>query len=164
MEPRGLFGVVMPLWRFNRLPVDEAKGLLRTCLDLDRWVHAVADARPYRGVDDLLEVARDAAFPFTPAELEAALAFVPVASVVPAPCDDEPLHRTQLREHLDAGVRHYQRRFGRAFLIRRDGRNDAQILVQLWERLGHDIEAEDHVLAQQVREITLASLVRMISE
>lgn len=76
-------GSGLPLRRFNRLPADEATELLWPCLTVDRWVRTVTAGRPYRRLDDLFETAREAAFPFTGAELEAALARVRHVDVVP---------------------------------------------------------------------------------
>jgi len=47
-------------------------------------------------------------------------------------------------------------------VIRTTGRLPAQILVQLWDRLGNDIDTEDRVLAQQLREIALLKLADTI--
>ena len=41
----------MDLDEFNRLPADEARSLLRPCLDVDRWIEAVAAARPSNDLD-----------------------------------------------------------------------------------------------------------------
>ena len=157
------FAFAMPLRRFNRLPTSEAVFLLGQCLSVDRWVGVVSASRPYKRLDDLFEVARDAAFPFTAAELEAALATVVPQPVIPVVRHQESEHQRWLRVQLAAGVAQYERRFGRAFLLRREGRDDAQVLVELWTRLGHDIDTEDRVLAQQVRENALAALARLIS-
>lgn len=108
----------------NRLSNDEAVERLLLCLAVDRWVWAVAAGRPYRRLDDLFETVRDAAFPFTGAELEAALATVHPVDVVPLAREFESRAQTQLREQLADGVMQYQRRFGRPFVIRRDGRSD----------------------------------------
>ena len=158
------FAFALPLRRFNRLPTSESKFLLRQCLSVDRWVDVVSASRPYKRLDDLFEVARDAAFPFTPAELEAALASVVPQPVIPAVRRQESAHQRWLRAQLAAGVAQYERRFGRAFLLRREGRDDTQVLMELWMRLDHDLDTEDRVLAQQVREHALAALARLISD
>lgn len=157
-------GSGVSLREFNRLPAEEAVDLVGQCLAVERWVRTVVAGRPYRRLDDLFEAARDAAFPFTGAELEAVLAAAdPVDVVPPAREFDSPPQR-QLREQLAAGVAQYQRRFARPFMIRTDGKSDRQVLVQLWERLGHDPDTEDRVLAQQLRENALVNLARIISD
>lgn len=121
-------------------------------------------ARPYRHLNDLFEAARDAAFPFTAAELEAALATLDPPQVVPPTRLYESPRDTLLREQLAGAVTHYRRRFGRPFLIRTEGKAPTQVLVELWERLGHDIDVEDRVLAQQVRETALLTLARLVTD
>jgi len=37
----------MSLSRFNQLDRDAVAELLRTCLNVDPWVHAIVDARPF---------------------------------------------------------------------------------------------------------------------
>jgi len=91
----GWFGSAVPLRRFNRLPRDQAAELLQTCLPVERWVRTIIDARSFRTLDDLLEVAREAAFPFTPAELEAALAHGDVPVVVPPARRSDSLPRRE---------------------------------------------------------------------
>lgn len=160
----GWFGKAVPLRRFNSLPADDAAALVRLCLPLPRWSEAVVDARPYRSLNDLYEVARDAAFPFTPAELEAAVAAVGAPAVVPPPRPGESPDEIRIREQLDSGIQHYRRRFGRPFLIRTEGRTSRQLLVQLLDRLGHDLDTEDRVLAQQLKETALLALARCVRD
>ena len=160
----GRSGSAMPLRQFNRLDPGDVDQLLRRCLAVDRWVQTVAAARPYRRLDDLFEAARDAAFPFTPAELEAALATRDPPQLVPPARPYESRRDTLLRGQLAGAVTQYQHRFGRPFLIRTEGKAHTQILVELWERLGHDLDTEDRVLAQQVRETTLVTLARRITD
>lgn len=160
----GWYGAAIPLRRFNRLPGQEAVELLARCLPVERWLQSVADARPFGQLDDLLEVARDSAFPFTPAELEAAVAALEPPSVVPPPRRGESAAEVRLRHQLSTAAQHYRYRFGRDFFITVEGKSDTQILVQLWNRLGHDPDTEDQVLAQQIRERALATLVRLVHE
>jgi len=85
---------------------------------------------------------------------------VPVV-VPPARSSDSPTE-ARVGQQLQAGVETYQRRFARPFVIRTTGRLPAQILVQLRDRLGNDIDTEDRVLAQQLREIALLKLADTI--
>ncbi len=158
-------GSAVRLRRFNQMPLDEAAELLQTCLPVQRWVGAILEARPFRHLEDLFEVARDAAFPFTPAELEAAVASysTPDVDVMAPSRRGDPATETRLRQQLQTGIESYDRRFARPFVIRTDGRLPAQILVQLWDRLGHDVDAEDLVVAQQLREIALLHLANVVS-
>lgn len=156
-------GSAVRLRRFNQMPAGEAAELLQTCLPVRRWVGTILDARPFRHLEDLFEVARDAAFPFTPAELEAAVVSYPTPVVIGPSRRDDSATEIRLRQQLQTGIESYERRFGRPFVIRTDGRLPAQILVQLWDRLGHDVDAEDRVVAQQLREIALRHLANVVS-
>lgn len=156
-------GSAVPLRRFNRLPRDSAAELLRRCLPVERWVQTIVGGRPYRHLDDLFEVAREAAFPFTGAELESALAGREAPEGLALARRGEVAADARVREQLTAGFRSYQQRFGRPFLIRTEGRPPAQVLVQLWDRLGHDIDTEEETVAQQLRELALLQLAAEVS-
>ncbi|HSN36206.1 MAG TPA: 2-oxo-4-hydroxy-4-carboxy-5-ureidoimidazoline decarboxylase, partial [Arthrobacter sp.] len=67
----------MHLEQFNAASRTEAADALRPCLDIQRWIDGLADARPYPGLEALLQAGRVAADPFTPSEIEAALAHHP---------------------------------------------------------------------------------------
>lgn len=149
--------------RFNRLRPESAAELLWQCLPVDRWVETIVDGRRYASLDDLFEVARQAALPFTGAELEAGLAGRGTPQFLSTPRGGEAVGEARIGEQLAAGFCTYEQRFGRPFLIRTAGRLPAQILVQLWDRLGHDVDTEDKVLAQQLRELALLELAARVS-
>ncbi|MET1085555.1 MAG: 2-oxo-4-hydroxy-4-carboxy-5-ureidoimidazoline decarboxylase, partial [Arthrobacter sp.] len=67
----------MHLEQFNAASRAEAADTLRPCLDIQRWIDELANARPYADLEALLEAGRRAANPFTLAEIEAALAHHP---------------------------------------------------------------------------------------
>jgi 2-oxo-4-hydroxy-4-carboxy-5-ureidoimidazoline decarboxylase len=141
----------------------DAVALLHGCLPVERWIYGVLDARPFGRVDDLLEAARGAAFPFTPAELEAAVAAYHHPVLLPTPRWSRATPSdAYVRQQIESGVATYQSRFGRPFIVRSHGRLPAEILVQLWDRLSHDVESEDRVVAQQLREIALLDLATAI--
>ena len=56
------------------LTEDELRQGLTACLNVSRWVDDVVSAGPYASLGQLLEVARDAASPLSPAEIDQALA------------------------------------------------------------------------------------------
>lgn len=49
------------------------RGRLSTCMDVPRWIDEIVERAPYPSLDDLLDVARTAADPLTPDEIERAL-------------------------------------------------------------------------------------------
>jgi 2-oxo-4-hydroxy-4-carboxy-5-ureidoimidazoline decarboxylase len=153
---------------FNSLSADEAKGLLRTCLDVPRWVDEVEEGRPYAGWPALREAAELAASRLTDAELEAALARHPrIGERAGAGHDSEHSMREQsgvdaddleTARRLAAGNAAYEQRFDRVFLIRAAGRSAEEILRELDRRLTNDDETERRETVQQLGEIALLRL------
>jgi 2-oxo-4-hydroxy-4-carboxy-5-ureidoimidazoline decarboxylase len=64
---------------------------------------------------------------------------------------------------LRNGNRAYEEKFGRVFLIRAAGRSADDILASLQTRLQNSPEAEDDVVAEQLREIALLRLEGVIT-
>lgn len=165
----------MQLAEFNRVDRTDVEGVLRPCLDIDRWVDEIVEARPFPDVPALLTFAKDAARPFTPAEVESALAHHPRIGERPqAQTTEAALSRSEqsgvdpsddgVASALAQGNREYEEKFGRVFLIRAAGRTAPEILAALHERLGHSPEQEDAIVAQQLREIALLRLEGVFSE
>jgi 2-oxo-4-hydroxy-4-carboxy-5-ureidoimidazoline decarboxylase len=165
----------MQLAVFNEADRADAAAALRPCIDVQRWVDQIADARPFATGRALLEFAREAAAPFTPEEVEAAMAHHPRIGERPAAATAEAsLSRSEqsgvdpadhaVATALAEGNRAYEEKFGRVFLIRAAGRTAPEILAALRERLGHTAEEEDTIVAQQLREIALLRLEGVIGE
>ncbi|GAA1275754.1 2-oxo-4-hydroxy-4-carboxy-5-ureidoimidazoline decarboxylase [Arthrobacter pascens] len=165
----------MKLAEFNEADRDDASAVLRPCIDVQRWVDQIADARPFASGDALLGFARDAASPFTPDEVDAALAHHPRIGERPTAATAEAsMSRSEqagvdpadaaAAEALAAGNRAYEEKFGRVFLIRAAGRTAPEILAALNERLANSPAQEDVIVAQQLREIALLRLEGVISE
>lgn len=159
----------MALESFNLSDPDQARAIIRPCVDIDRWVDAVIDARPYSNVEEVLQVAAKAAHPWTVAEIDGALAHHPRIGERANGSGRE----ASLSRHEQAGVdatddsvtaelasanRAYEEKFGRVFLIRAAGRSAPEILGALNGRLMHSPEEEVPVVAQQLREIALLRL------
>lgn len=165
----------MKLAEFNEADRDDASAVLRPCIDIQRWVDQIADARPFASGDALLGFARDAASPFTPDEVDAALAHHPRIGERPTSATAEAsMSRSEqagvdpadaaAADALAAGNRAYEEKFGRVFLIRAAGRTAPEILAALNERLANSPAQEDVIVAQQLREIALLRLEGVISE
>lgn len=113
-------------------------------------------------------MAREAANPFTGAELEAALAHHPrIGQQATGSSTEAALSRSEqadldvgddVSRRLREGNRAYEERFGRVFLIRAAGRSAEEIVAKLEARLSHDPETEDVVVADQLRQIALLRL------
>ena len=63
-----------------------------------------------------------------------------------------------VQQALREGNLAYEERFGRVFLIRAAGRSADEVLSALRERLQNDADAEDRIVAEQLREIALLRL------
>jgi 2-oxo-4-hydroxy-4-carboxy-5-ureidoimidazoline decarboxylase len=153
---------------FNRLSADEARGLLRTCLDVPRWVDELEGGRPYAGWPALRVAAEESAAALTDGELVTALARHPrIGERAGADHDAQHSEREQagvdpaddeVAQRLAAGNAAYERRFGRVFLIRAAGRPAAEILAELDRRLDNDDETERDETVRQLGEIAVLRL------
>ncbi|MET3949139.1 2-oxo-4-hydroxy-4-carboxy-5-ureidoimidazoline decarboxylase [Arthrobacter sp. UYCu512] len=165
----------MLLKDFNGASRPEIVSALRPCLDIQRWVEQIADERPFSSVEDLLNFARSAAFPFAAAEVESALAHHPrIGEVAAGESSEAKLSRVEqdsLGESSDAviaalaeGNRSYEEKFGRVFLIRAAGRSKEEILEALQARISHTANEEEPIVQQQLREISIHRLRGMMSQ
>lgn len=165
----------MQLERFNSVDRAEAINVLRPCLDIQRWVEHIADARPFGSLDSLLGFARETAEPFTPEEVASAMAHHPRIGERPkAQTTEAAMSRSEqagvnpgddgVVTALAEGNREYEAKFGRVFLIRAAGRTAGEILASLQERLTHTAEEEAVIVAGQLREIALLRIAGVISE
>ena len=165
----------MSLEQFNNAPAEDAKKILRPCLDVDRWVDEIAQARPFASLEDLLERARTAADPLSPEEIEGALAHHPrIGERAAGKSTEAGMSRSEQAgvdqqdqatiTALAEGNRDYEKKFGRVFLIRAAGRSAGEMLEALRERLGHTPEQEEPIVAEQLREIALLRLEQSLLE
>ena len=165
----------MKLAEFNSADPARAAETLRPCIDVTRWVDAVTAGRPFTSRDALLTYASQAASPFTPAEVEAAMAHHPRIGERPTAATTEAsMSRSEqagvdpadsaLAEALARGNRDYEEKFGRVFLIRAAGRTAPEILQALNDRLANSPAEEDTIVAQQLREIAVLRLEGLITE
>ena len=159
----------MHLEQFNAASRTEAADALRPCLDIQRWIEDLADGRPYLGLEALLEAGRAATDPFTPAEIEAALAHHPrIGEQARGNSTEARLSQSEqaglgeadaaVAEALAEGNRAYEAKFGQVFLIRASGRSREKILAALTTRLGHTPEEEQAIIGEQLREIAVLRL------
>ena len=165
----------MKLAEFNTADRARAVETLRPCVDVQRWVDTVAAARPFPSREALLAFAAGAAEPFTPAEVESAMAHHPRIGERPTAATTEAsMSRSEQAgvDPADAGVaqalaqgnKDYEDKFGRVFLIRAAGRTAPEILQALNERLANSPAEEDTIVAQQLREIAVLRLEGLITE
>lgn len=157
------------LTRFNALSPAQAQTLLESCAAVPRWATQIVQGRPYSDIAQVLTVARTAADPWTPAEVDAALARHPrIGERASGPEADAAHSRREqssvdtsdatIAGQLEAGNRAYEERFGHVFLIRAAGRSATEILQALAQRLGNDPDTERTIAAEQLREIAVLRL------
>lgn len=165
----------MQLAVFNALQHGDAVRALRPCLDVERWLVQIADARPFPSLQALTDIARTAANPLTSAEIRQALSHHPRIGERPtAETAEASMSRSEqagvdpadaeVARELAEGNRKYEEKFGQVFLIRAAGRTATEILAALSERLTHTADQEETIMAQQLREIAVLRLEGVISE
>lgn len=165
----------MHLEQFNSASRTEAAAALRPCLDIPRWIEELVDARPYSGLAALLEAGRGAADPFSPAEIEAALAHHPrIGERAPGNSVEARLSQSEqaglgeadavVAQALADGNRAYEEKFGQVFLIRSAGRSREEILAALNTRLAHTPGEEQTIIGQQLREIAVLRLEGLMGQ
>lgn len=165
----------MLLEEFNRTDREAVLRALRPCADIPRWCEQLADGRPYASVEALLAAAATAADTFTDDEVEAALAHHPrIGERAGGHGTEATMSRSEqsgvdpadgeVQSMLREGNLAYEQRFGRVFLIRAAGRSAQEMLANLRDRLHNDPEAEDRIVAAQLREIALLRLKGIVTE
>lgn len=159
----------MTLETFNTATREAALAEIRPCLDIARWVEELVDARPFADGQSLLEYADEAAEPFTQAEIDGALAHHPRigekakgngAEATMSAREQAGLGAStaELEAALRQGNTDYEAKFDRVFLIRAAGRDRAEILAQLRQRINNSDAEELSVVGEQLREIALLRL------
>lgn len=157
------------------IPEAELREGLQVCLHVPRWVDDVVARAPYASIAELEEIARAAATPLSPEEIDQALSTHPRIGDKPqgdsasaklskaeqsASASSDPA----LDEALANGNRAYEEKFGRIFLIRAAGRSRAEILAELTRRLTLDPAEEQAVVGEELRDIALLRLPQVFSD
>jgi 2-oxo-4-hydroxy-4-carboxy-5-ureidoimidazoline decarboxylase len=157
---------------FNSAPAEEVTPVLLACCDVPSWAAAVRDDRPYADLAELLATADAAARRFTRADVDRALAAHPrigeraVGNGAEAAWSRQEQSAVEqdaaVQQALAEGNRAYEERFDRVFLIRAAGRSGEEVLAALRSRLGNDEATEAGVVAEELREIALLRLRRVV--
>ena len=158
----------MRLATLNICSPAEAAAQLKPCVDIPRWVDAIIEARPFSSEGDLIAFAEKAAYPWTEAEIDGALAHHPrIGERAQGSTTEATMSRgeqagvstaVETQTALLDGNRAYEEKFGRVFLIRAAGRSGEDILAALDGRLHNTPEQELEIIAQQLREIAILRL------
>jgi 2-oxo-4-hydroxy-4-carboxy-5-ureidoimidazoline decarboxylase len=161
---------------FNELPAEAARDTLIGCCSSERWVDAVAAGRPYPSVEALLAASDAAVAGLDDADLGEALAEHPRIGdkrVLRASGPDggewsageQAGVRTagdDLLRELAAGNAEYEGRFGHVYLACATGRDAAELLAFLRERLAHSRETEWRVVASELAKINQIRIRKLL--
>lgn len=164
----------MLLQQFNDADRAQLDATLRPCVDNQRWIDAIAAARPFPTLNELFSHALKAADPFTDREVAAAMAHHPrIGERAAGNSAEATLSRKEqsgvdpanqeLAKALAEGNRAYEEKFGQVFLIRAAGRSPQEILAALDRRLANTPDQETPIIAQQLREIAVLRLKGVMS-
>ncbi|MFE9096171.1 2-oxo-4-hydroxy-4-carboxy-5-ureidoimidazoline decarboxylase [Streptomyces sp. NPDC007264] len=141
-------------------PEDARRALLACCRSL-RWVHRIAEHRPYPDLGSLLAAADEAAYDLTPADLAEALAG---ESLMALPDGAYSAARTA----LNAAHAAYESRFGHVFIICLDDVTPEEaadrVLAAIRSRLANDPEEERLLAAEELRRLARGRLTRLLRE
>ena len=153
------------------MPGEVARQQLLVCCSSRRWAALVESGRPYASAEDLLAGSDAAVAGLTPTDLEQALAGHP--RIGERSGADERSRREQAGvlgadpgtiQALAEGNAEYERRFGHIYLVCATGRDAADLLALLRERLGNDPAAEWGVVRGELGKINRIRLARLIEE
>jgi 2-oxo-4-hydroxy-4-carboxy-5-ureidoimidazoline decarboxylase len=153
----------------NAAPAELARQKLMGCCSSERWAAAVVSGRPYALADELLASSDAAVAGLTPADLEQALAGHP--RIGERRGADERSRREQAGvlgadpatiEALAEGNEEYERRFGHIYLVCATGRDAADLLALLRERLGNDPGTEWGVVRRELGKINRIRLAKLL--
>ncbi|MFJ9552948.1 2-oxo-4-hydroxy-4-carboxy-5-ureidoimidazoline decarboxylase [Nocardiopsis sp. NPDC101807] len=165
------------LEQLNALTGEELRARLAQCLDVDRWVEALAAGAPFRDREELMRGADDHARDITPEEVATALARHPrigekaegtgtearwsrgEQSAFAADTDDASARVQRIFSHAQ---REYEDRFGHIYLVCASGRSSRELLADLVDRLGNDTAAELRVVADELRRIAGLRLAKLL--
>lgn len=154
---------------FNRYSTDEAREALRPCLDVDRWIDGVVDARPFSTVESALEAAHSSANPLSDDEIAQAMSHHPRIGEKAEGSSAEAAHSSReqaslgdldgsVQARLAAGNAAYEEHFDRVFLIRAAGRTPDEILAELERRMSNTDTQELAEVGEQLIQIAVLRL------
>jgi 2-oxo-4-hydroxy-4-carboxy-5-ureidoimidazoline decarboxylase len=165
------------LARLNTLPEEELRAELAQCLNIDRWVEAVASEAPYADQESLLARADSHARGVTSAEVATALARHPRIGEKARGQDTESAWSRGEQSAFaadtdDASARvqriftfaqgEYEKRFGQIYLVCASGRSSRDLLTDLVARLDNDRDTELVVVGEELRKISGLRLVKLL--
>jgi 2-oxo-4-hydroxy-4-carboxy-5-ureidoimidazoline decarboxylase len=159
------------LTSLNEVPGELARQQLLACCSSVRWAAEVAAGRPYANADELLAASDAAVAGLAPGDLEQALAGHP--RIGERRAADDRSRREQAGvlaadpatiQALADGNEEYESRFGHIYLVCAAGRNAADLLALLRERLGNDPGTEWGVVRRELGKINRIRLAQLLED
>jgi 2-oxo-4-hydroxy-4-carboxy-5-ureidoimidazoline decarboxylase len=159
---------------FNEFPAVRLEADLRACCAAPSWGAEIVAKRPYRARSEIVAAADDAARRLTWAEVLAGLSAHPrIGERATGDAKEAAWSRGEqstavetadhaMRSALVDVNRAYEGKFGHVFLIFASGRTQEEILAAARERLGHDEETEQVIVAGELGKIALLRLERVL--
>jgi OHCU decarboxylase len=161
---------------FNDLPREAAEGELMKCCGSTRWARAVAGARPFAEMDELLETADGVWWALDSADWLEAFGHHPQIgekkSERPQGAEasrwsEEEQSGTRSADAetitaLAAANRDYFQKYGYIFIVCATGKTSAEMLALLNERMTHVPDAELRTAAEEQRRITHLRLRKIL--
>jgi len=142
---------------------------LRSCCASERWVEAVAAARPFASWDSLVEMSDRVWNSLSPDDwLEAFRAHPRIGEKKAGArwtAQEQSGTRTASQETLAAladGNRAYDEKFGFLYLVCATGRSADELLANLRERMTNERDAELRAAAEEQRKITALRLEKLV--
>lgn len=154
---------------FDTASADQALETLRVCAPIDSWARDVVSHRPYGSFDALLTYADTTARDWNPDDVMQAIAGHARLGRKPTGSDASAAHSrreqssmgevdTATADRLAALQDQYAERFGHIFLVRAAGRDAAEILRIIEERITRTPAQERATCADELRQIAMLRL------
>jgi 2-oxo-4-hydroxy-4-carboxy-5-ureidoimidazoline decarboxylase len=168
-EESGTVSSTSDLAVLNDLPEPDLLTALSACCASSRWAKAMTAARPYAGLEGLLEASDDAVRELAPTDLDEALAGHPRIG-------DRTTHGSWsaseqsgmsaadagLQQRIADGNRAYEEKFGHVYLVCATGKSADELHAILAARLGNDAETEHAVTKTELAKINRLRLVKLL--
>lgn len=162
--------------RLNDLPLEELEQDLLACCGSTNWARRMGQSRPFRGIDELLEIADCIWWDLGPADwLEAFHQHPRIGERTAAPHPSAQARRWSEQEQaatrgapgdvlrvLAEANRAYEARFGYLFIICATGKTSEEMLALLEKRLQNDSATELRIAAEEQRKITRLRLEKLL--
>ncbi|GGH65799.1 2-oxo-4-hydroxy-4-carboxy-5-ureidoimidazoline decarboxylase [Rothia aerolata] len=164
----------MNLKEFNETSSADLQPHLKACVSIPAFSHALINQRPYLNRQDLLETAKANIATWSAEEVTEALSQHPRIGEKKAPENLSVVEAENSRQEQqgvqdsdlstwESANASYEKQFGHVFLIRADGRDSAEMLSELKRRMKNSPQQEELERKQQLGEISLLRLEKLVN-